>query len=107
MMFAINQRDSFENIEKQCVPEIHHHAPKMPYVLVGTKRDLRKDAAFDVIEHKEGHDLASQIEAEGYFEISALTQQGVERMFDEAIRAGLKYIKKTRTSNGKKQCVVL
>lgn len=46
---------------------------RVPYLLVGTKRDLRKDAAFDVIEHKEGHDLASQIEAEGYFEISALT----------------------------------
>ena len=34
---------SFENIREKWVPEIAHHCPKTPFLLVGTQADLRDD----------------------------------------------------------------
>lgn len=36
-------RASFENVKSKWLPEIRHHAPGVPFILVGTKLDLRDD----------------------------------------------------------------
>lgn len=36
-------RASFENVKSKWLPEIRHHAPGVPFILVGTKIDLRDD----------------------------------------------------------------
>ena len=36
--------ESLENVKAKWVPEVRHHCPKVPIVLVGCKADLRKDA---------------------------------------------------------------
>lgn len=36
-------RASFENVKLKWLPEIRHHAPGVPFILVGTKSDLRDD----------------------------------------------------------------
>merc|ERR1712039_178606 len=41
--FSVISNASFENVKTKWVPEIQHHAPGVPIVLVGTKADLRKD----------------------------------------------------------------
>ena len=37
--------DSFENVRSKWYPEVHHHAPGVPFILVGTKADLRTSAS--------------------------------------------------------------
>jgi GTPase SAR1 family protein len=70
---------------KQWVPEISHHAPNVPVILVGTKLDLREDR--DTIEklrekrmapttYQQGLQMAKDIGAVKYLECSALTQKG-------------------------------
>ncbi|KAJ1678284.1 mRNA splicing protein, partial [Spiromyces aspiralis] len=82
----------------QWYPEITHHAPNVPYILVGTKLDLREDRdtiekltlkGLQPIQYPSGVQLAKDIEAVGYLECSALTQKGLKNVFDQAIRAVL------------------
>lgn len=41
--FSLVSPPSFENVTGKWVPEILHHAPNIPILLVGTKLDLRED----------------------------------------------------------------
>jgi small GTP-binding protein len=41
--FDILNSQSFERIEEIWLPEISHHCPKVPILLVSTKEDLRED----------------------------------------------------------------
>lgn len=43
--FSVVSRASFENVKSKWLPEIRHHAPGVPFILVGTKIDLREDEA--------------------------------------------------------------
>lgn len=67
-------------------PEIMHHCPNTPIVLVGTKSDVRAKGEAKVTS-AQGHALASDIKAVKYVECSALTRSGVEAVFQEATRA--------------------
>ena len=61
------------------------------FVLVGAKNDFRKSKPGDVVVTlKQGEDLAAKIGAVKYLECSALTQEGVKTIFDEAVLATLK-----------------
>jgi len=87
--FSIVSPTSFENIETKWYPEISHHAPHVPIVLVGNKLDLRHshDLKRPPISYAQGCDMAKRIGALKYVENSALTQENVKTLFDEAIRA--------------------
>merc|ERR1719197_1322272 len=41
--FSVISPTSFENVAVKWHPEISHHAPEVPFILVGTKMDLRDD----------------------------------------------------------------
>ncbi|XP_054634090.1 ras-related C3 botulinum toxin substrate 2 isoform X2 [Dunckerocampus dactyliophorus] len=79
-------------------PEVRHHCPSTPIILVGTKLDLRdekdtidklKEKKLSPITYPQGLALAKEIDAVKYLECSALTQRGLKTVFDEAIRAVL------------------
>ena len=44
LVFSIVSPASFDKISRKWYPEINHHAPGVPFLLVGTKLDLRNDA---------------------------------------------------------------
>src|SRR4051812_7899586 len=82
----------------QWYPEISHHAPNIPIILVGTKLDLREDKEtieklrekrMSPITYPQGLQMAKDVSAVRYLECSALTQKGLKNVFDEAIRAVL------------------
>ncbi|KZT38819.1 cell division control protein 42 [Sistotremastrum suecicum HHB10207 ss-3] len=96
--FCVISRTSFENVKKTWVPEIRHHCPGTPYLIVGTQIDQRSDSKVlaDMDKRKErpilpedGERVANEVGAVKYVETSALTQKGVENVFHEAILAAL------------------
>lgn len=96
--FSIVQPNSFYNVRQKWHPEISHHNPSTPFLLVGTKYDLLNDPSTLAklaergqrpITFAQGCAMAQEIGACGYFECSALTQEGLKRVFDYATRAVL------------------
>ncbi|PAA82969.1 hypothetical protein BOX15_Mlig013051g1, partial [Macrostomum lignano] len=96
--FSLISPASYENVRAKWYPEVSHHCPNTPIILVGTKLDLRDDK--DTIEklrekrlapitHLQGMTMAKEINAVKYLECSALTQKGLKNVFDEAIRGVL------------------
>jgi len=115
LCFSITSPPSFDNLSSKWFPEIKHHAPKVPFILVGTKLDLREDPnTVDRLKQKHqvpvansvGQQKASDLGAFKYLECSALTQDGLKQVFDEAIRC---VISTAVSQKGKKRskCVIL
>ncbi|XP_077553982.1 rac family small GTPase Mtl [Haemaphysalis longicornis] len=97
--FSVVSPSSFENVTSKWFPEIKHHCPDAPIILVGTKMDLREDKetlqqlqeqGLSPIKREQGQKLCSKIRAIKYLECSALTQRGLRQVFDEAVRAVLR-----------------
>ena len=44
--FSVVRPTSFENVKEKWIPEIKHHCPKTPFLLVGTMLDCREDPEF-------------------------------------------------------------
>jgi Ras-related C3 botulinum toxin substrate 1 len=96
--FSIVSPPSFDNVKAKWFPEIEHHAPSVPIILVGTKLDLRDDRAttealrarkMEPVSYEQALAVAKEIRAHKYLECSALTQRNLKSVFDEAIRAVL------------------
>jgi len=94
--FSIISPASFENVRAKWYPEINHHNPNTPIILVGTKLDLREDKdtidrlaekKLAPISFQQGQQMCKEISGVKYLECSALTQKGLKNVFDEAIRA--------------------
>ncbi|KAI9264459.1 putative RAC GTPase [Sporodiniella umbellata] len=111
--FSLVNPSSFENVKTKWYPEINHHAPGTPIILIGTKLDLREDPdtvqklaqrKMAPISYTQSLQMAKDIKAVKYLECSALTQTGLKNVFDEAIRAAL-----CPTSQDKraKKCIIL
>ena len=39
--YSVKSKESFDNVKVKWIPELRHHSPGVPVVLVGTKIDLR------------------------------------------------------------------
>ncbi|XP_071369856.1 ras-related C3 botulinum toxin substrate 3a isoform X2 [Centroberyx affinis] len=96
--FSLVSPASFENVRAKWYPEVRHHCPNTPIILVGTKLDLRddkdtierlRDKKLSPITYPQGLAMAREIGSVKYLECSALTQRGLKTVFDEAIRAVL------------------
>lgn len=84
--FSINSNTSLENVKNKWYPELQHHAPGVPFILVGTKLDMRGDAgARDIIPKSRGEQLCAELKGLKYMECSSRTQEGLKQVFDAAI----------------------
>ena len=99
LCFSLNTPSSFANVKERWYPELNHHCPGVPILLVGTKEDLRDDP--EVISHlasrglspiaySQGLECSRDIGAVRYMECSALTEKGVQEVFIEGARAALR-----------------
>ena len=90
--FSVTSPASFENVREKWFPEVLHHCPGVPCLIVGTQIDLRDDPQVreklmrqkqSTITEDEGRRLAKDLGAVKYVECSALTQKGLKNVFDE------------------------
>eukprot|EP00466_Bigelowiella_natans_P012450 jgi/Bigna1/34528/e_gw1.6.246.1 len=98
VVFSVNSRASLENVKSKWMPELGHHCPGVPVILVGTKMDLREDDEYveefkrkggEFVDPKEAENLAKELGCIKYLECSALTQDGLKNVFGEAIITGM------------------
>ncbi|CAG2179906.1 unnamed protein product [Oppiella nova] len=111
--YSVDNPSSFENVRIKWYPEVRHHCPDKPIILVGTKLDLRddpktldklKERKMAPITYPQSLAMAKDIGAVKYLECSALTREGLTNVFDEAVRAvSCPQVK----PNKRKLCVVL
>lgn len=107
--FAIDSPDSLDNVKEKWISEVMHFCSGLPIILVGCKKDLRRDPR--TIEElrktnqrpvtpEEGMAVASQIHAKHYLECSARTGEGVREIFQYATRAALLMQKRKKNKSG-------
>ncbi|RUS86551.1 hypothetical protein EGW08_005690 [Elysia chlorotica] len=104
--YSVAIPDSFVNVRARWLPELREFKPKTPLILVGTQCDLRdkmeKEASSKdpssltsqnasqsltpaFVTRKEGKRLASKVKARMYSECSALTGEGLDKIFYQAL----------------------
>ena len=98
LCFSVVDPCSYENITEKWWPELHNFCPNVSIVLVGMKLDLRDDkfTLRDLkakherpITHNEGLEMQHKIGAVAYLECSALTKEGVQKVFHAVVSAAL------------------
>jgi len=106
--FSVVNHPSFVNVKDRWWPELQHHCPKVPIILVGTKIDLRTDEKTleelkkqgkQPITPAQGGEKAKEINALKYLECSALTREGLKNVFDEALTSVVRARSSTATKN--------
>ncbi|TDH71899.1 hypothetical protein CCR75_000987 [Bremia lactucae] len=114
--FSVVSRASFENVKSKWLPEIRHHSPGVPFILVGTKSDLRddeetleklKEKKLIPISIEQGEALKVELGAYKYIECSALTQKGLKSVFDDAIRCVISHQQIPKTKHRSFNCSIL
>jgi len=92
LCFSLVNRQSYEAIREKWFPEVNHYVPHIPHILVGTKMDLRDSETadphtteYEPITAKEGQEMADQIKAAKFLEVSAKTRKGLDKVFEVAV----------------------
>jgi Ras-related C3 botulinum toxin substrate 1 len=96
LCYSIMEMDSLSNIKTRWYEELQKHCPSVPMILVGTKLDLREDAAAleslkrndpnaVPVTREQGEQMKKELNFVNFFECSALTRQGLKDVFDEIL----------------------
>jgi small GTP-binding protein len=78
--FSLNSAESRANVETKWMPEVRHHMPDTPVLLVGCKLDLISEGGNAALQRRAGHELARRIDASAYVETSALHGTNVDNV---------------------------
>jgi len=114
--FSVTSPASFENVREKWFPEVHHHCPGVPCLIVGTQTDLRDDPQvreklskqkMQPVRKEDGERMAKDLGAVKYVECSALTQFKLKDVFDEAIVAALEPPATKKPKKKGKGCILL
>ena len=112
LCYSADNIESLQRIKDTWLPELKRHAPKVPYILVGTKKDVREDYAYQlevlkqnsingdtapcedllqtVVPTHKGSEVAKDIGAAGFVECSAMYRDGTRKVFETAAKIALK-----------------
>jgi len=96
--FDVNNKKTLTSVQQKWVPELVHHAKGVPYLLIGTKTDLRDESQEDAVSFSSGEEMSKLVGAERYIECSATDQGSVQEVFTEAVIASQRSTKKPVTN---------
>uniref|UniRef100_A0ABI7ZAA1 Ras homolog family member D n=1 Tax=Felis catus TaxID=9685 RepID=A0ABI7ZAA1_FELCA len=96
------QKCSLRQANSCCIhfwyPEVNHFCKEVPLIVVGCKTDLRKDKSLvkklrknrlEPVTYHRGQEMARSVGAVAYLECSALLQENVHAVFQEAAEVAL------------------
>lgn len=98
LCFDVTSPHSFDNIFNRWYPEVSHFCKEVPIIVVGCKTDLRKDKSLvkklrknrlEPVTYHRGQEMARSVGAVAYLECSALLQENVHAVFQEAAEVAL------------------
>jgi len=107
LCFSTVHMDSFDNLKHKWIQELKANAPETPFILVGTKTDLRdqlekdNDKSTEIISNKKGQKRSKELKAQSYIECTSKDPQSVNNVFVEAIRVVLDREKKRKLKDRK------
>ncbi|GFS03605.1 GTP-binding protein rhoA [Elysia marginata] len=99
LCFSVDSPKALNTVSSEWAREVTYLNPGKPFILVGTKNDLRQAASTVpnletcYVSHREGKKTKRNIGASAFFEFSATDPDSVQmakRIFGRAIREGLK-----------------
>jgi small GTP-binding protein len=108
LCFSTVHMDSFDNLKHKWIQELRANAAETPFILVGTKTDLREkfekesDKSVEMINSKKGQKRAKELKAQTYVECTSKDPASVNNVFVEAIRVVLEREKKMKQKDKKK-----
>ena len=112
--FAVDSPDSLDNVQERWISEVMDFCTGLPIILVGCKKDLRRDpktienlrkAMQRPVTPEEAMAMAQMIGARQYVECSAKSGEGVREVFQYATRAAL--LSRPKGPRKHSTCVVL
>ena len=99
LCYSTDSRSSLDQIKEQWYREISGHCPGIPFLLIGTKSDtqdelyierlIENNQTLESVSFTEGQHLADTLGAHMHMVCSALNQEGIKEIFDEAVRVVL------------------
>eukprot|EP01083_Nonionella_stella_P016144 45148_1 len=115
LCYAIDCPNSLKNLELKWFPEVEHHSPGVPIIVVGTKMDMLEKPDFRAgsrfISFEEAaRAIAKHSSVVKLLECSALTQENLKLVFNEAIRAAMVSKSQKKKKSWKRRvnkCVVM
>jgi Ras family protein A len=99
---GLDSIDSLDNVEAKWLPEIQQHCKDVPFIIVGTKSDLKAEGKAVVTEAqlKALVDKCGKM-CQGYRQCSALSGEGVNELFEYSC-----IVSKDSVSGGGGCCVI-
>ena len=104
LCYAINNKESFENVTAKWLPALDTNFPRVPRILVGCKKDLR-DTVYSnrkLANFEHAQQTATKFGME-YKEISLMDSESVEICMERAIELALRSITKAKKDS---KCVI-
>jgi len=115
--YSADNVTSLDRITEKWLPELQKHAPKVPYILVGTKKDVKEnyihqmelvsreiecnrgeDLPQSVVTTTQGSERARSIGAHDFVECSARYRDGTREVFETAAKVALQKSRRKRKS---------
>jgi hypothetical protein len=91
-------------VTSKWAPELERYCPNTPIVLVGTKTDERDEAwSLEFVGNVHAQEIAEQIGAKAYCEVSAKSGKGVKELFDRIVSISMTAEQDSRTKVAKEE----
>ncbi|KAJ8382663.1 hypothetical protein SKAU_G00034410 [Synaphobranchus kaupii] len=97
--YSVANPASLASVRRHWIGEVKEHLPGAPVLVVAMQTDQRETGPnrASCTSSTDGKQLAQDIRAKGYLECSALSNRGVQQVFECAVRTAINQAKKGRT----------
>ncbi|XP_035280510.1 rho-related GTP-binding protein RhoH-like [Anguilla anguilla] len=97
--YSVANPASFASVRRRWIGEVKDHLPRAPVLVVATQTDQRDVGPnqANCLSSSDGKQLAHDIHAKGYLECSALSNRGVQQVFECAVRTATNQAKRGRS----------
>lgn len=106
LCYSADNPEGLQRVVDYWVPELKCHAPKVPFILVATKKDIRDELLYEqsgstleregVVPTTRGQRVAKSIGAHTFLECSALYRDNTRNVFETAAKVALQKSRRKR-----------